>query len=85
MDLGGLNDKEAAQRKSTVAAIMDRLDRRKREKGEVGEYEDKPRLVLNQYEEMVATEVVAPEDIQMTFDGTVLFMIRPEAPAKPYD
>ena len=69
MDLGGLNDKETAQRKSTVAAIMDRLDRRKRERGEIGEYEEKPRLVLNHYEEMVATEVVAPEDIQVTFDG----------------
>ena len=70
MDLGGLNDKEAAQRKSTVAAIMDRLDRRKRERGEMEDYEEKPRLVLNTYEEMVATEVVAPEDIQVTFDGT---------------
>ena len=76
MDLGGLTDKEAAQRKSTVAAIMDRLDRRKRERGEIEEYEDKPKLVLNQYEEMVATEVVAPEDIRVTFDGIWLSMLQ---------
>ena len=26
-------------------------------------------LVLNQYEQMIAMEVVAPEDIPVTFDG----------------
>ena len=57
---------------------MQRLDRRDREK----EKEDplalddsRPRrthkedLVLNQYEQIIAGEVIAPEDIAVTFEG----------------
>ncbi|MCJ1253769.1 hypothetical protein MMC24_001582 [Lignoscripta atroalba] len=67
--------KEQAIRKSAAAAVLRRLDSRPDGEGEDTKNEDgrsrRPRkedLVLNQYEQMIAMEVVAPEDIPVTFD-----------------
>ncbi|MCJ1483143.1 hypothetical protein MMC06_003309 [Schaereria dolodes] len=67
--------KEQAQRKSAAAAILRRLDNGPYDEDEDTRAEDgrgrhtrKEELVLNQYEQMVAMDVVAPEDIPITFD-----------------
>ena len=73
--------KEQAQRKSAAAAVLRRLDK---EQDESEEEEDdapsgigkrqRPRkedLILTEYEQMIAMEVVAPEDIPVAFDGTI--------------
>ena len=66
--------KEQAHRKSAAAAVLRRLDGPEIE----GEHKDedasshrtrKEDLELNQYEQMIAMEVVAPEDIPVSFDG----------------
>lgn len=66
--------KEQAHRKSAAAAVLRRLDGPEIE----GEHESedasnhktrKEDLELNQYEQMIAMEVVAPEDIPVSFDG----------------
>lgn len=70
MDLD--NDKESIARKTAAAAVLRRLDPHEAvTNGENG----KPRrfrkedLVLNQYEQMVAMDVVAAEDIPVAFEG----------------
>lgn len=71
-------EKEQATRKSAAAAVLRRLDTQ--EHGEEDVNTDgrsrrsrKEDLVLNQYEQMVAMDVVAPEDIPVTFEGTSSF------------
>ena len=65
------NDKEAVARKNAAAAVLRRLEPREEEgkddgKGRRWRKED---LVLSQYEQMVALDVVAPEDIPVAFEG----------------
>ena len=71
------------KRKAAAAAVMQRIDRREQERSQ-GDAIDgveshvRPRkedLVLNQYEQMIAAEVVAPEDIAVGFEG------QPSAPS----
>ncbi|KAK0511228.1 hypothetical protein JMJ35_005801 [Cladonia borealis] len=67
------NDKEQATRRNAAAAILRRLDPQDQdEKGnDDGRRKRRSRkedLVLNQYEQMVAMDVVAPEDIPVAFD-----------------
>lgn len=65
--------KEQTSRKLAAAAILRRLD----PKDKVGEGSGngrRPRkedIVLSQYEQMIAMDVVAPEDIPVTFEGMV--------------
>ena len=71
------NDKEQATRRNAAAAILRRLDPQDQdEKGnDDGRRKRRSRkedLVLNQYEQMVAMDVVAPEDIPVAFDGILL-------------
>ena len=66
------NDKESIARKSAAAAVLRRLDPHESEaNGENGKQRRsrKEDLVLNQYEQMVAMDVVAPEDIPVAFEG----------------
>ena len=70
--LGESNAQEG--KKAAAAAVLRRLDRRKDDEeggqaGESGRRQRKEDLVLNQYEAMVAMDVVAPDDIPTTFDG----------------
>ncbi|KAL9116623.1 MAG: hypothetical protein Q9187_006851 [Circinaria calcarea] len=68
-----IEDKESAHRKSAAAAVLRRLDGPDDEqdaKAEDGRTR-RPRkedIDLNQYEQMIAMEVVAPEDIPITFN-----------------
>lgn len=71
-----VEDKDQAARKSAAAAVLRRLDTR--DEDEDTKTDDgrsrrsrKEDLVLNQYEQMVAMDVVAPEDIPVTFEGTL--------------
>ncbi|CAF9917334.1 hypothetical protein IMSHALPRED_003537 [Imshaugia aleurites] len=62
--------KEQTSRKLAAAAILRRLDTQE-EDGESNEKGRRPRkedLVLTQYEQMIAMDVVAPEDIPVTFE-----------------
>ena len=68
------NDKESIARKSAAAAVLRRLDPHEAEpNGEKGTQKRsrKEDLVLNQYEQMVAMDVIAAEDIPMAFDGKI--------------
>ena len=70
-------EKEQANRKSAAAAVLRRLDPLDEDKGDEGNQGTaagtrRPRkedLVLNQYEQIIAMDVVAPEDIPVQFDG----------------
>ena len=54
---------------------MQRLDKRERDKNSSSTEDGTPHrsrkedLVLNQYEQAIAAEVIAPEDIPVRFDG----------------
>ena len=77
------NTSDAKKRKATAAAVMQRIDQR--EQRQLAEDEDdgealhdpnrasmgprKEDLILNQYEQTIASEVVAPEDIAVGFEG----------------
>ena len=66
--------KEQAHRKSAAAAVLRRLDGPEpdgeHKMGDAGSHRTrKEDLELNQYEQMIAMEVVAPEDIPVSFDG----------------
>lgn len=77
--LSRLEDKDQVTRKSAAAAVLRRLDaKHAKDDDEDDETDDgrdrrsrKENLDLNQYEQMVAMDVVAPEDIPVTFEGTV--------------
>lgn len=66
---------EDTRRKASAAAVLQRLDNRDREREESPDDGGSPRrqrkedLVLNQYEQVIAAKVIAPEDIPVTFDG----------------
>ena len=73
---------DTKKRKAAAAAIMQRIDKREKQRELEGEEHvayngdeqplRRPRkedLVLNQYEQTIASEVVAPEDIAVEFDG----------------
>lgn len=71
---------EQARRKAK--AHLERLNRRRIEDGEVNNENSEARegskmedLILNEYENLVALEMVAPEDIHVGFDGMLLFKI----------
>lgn len=69
-------DKEQATRKSAAAAVLRRLDSKNQNEDTTSDdgRSRRPRkegLVLNQYEQMIALDVVAPEDIAVTFEGEV--------------
>ena len=71
------NDKEQATRRNAAAAILRRLDPQDQDEkgnddGRRKRRSRKENLVLNQYEQMVAMDVVAPEDIPVAFDGDSL-------------
>ncbi|MCJ1468892.1 hypothetical protein MMC07_007522 [Pseudocyphellaria aurata] len=66
-------DKEQATRKSAAAAVLRRLDSKNQDQDAKSENgttrrSRKEDMVLNQYEQMVALDVVAPEDIAVKFD-----------------
>lgn len=70
------NDKESLARKAAAAAVLRRLDPHEAEtNGEDGRQRRsrKEDLVLNQYEQMVAMDVIAPEDIPVAFEGSPWF------------
>lgn len=66
--------KESSNRKSAAAAVLRRLDRAEQD-GEFNAGDGRDRrtrkedLALNQYEQLVAMDVVAPEDIPVSFEG----------------
>lgn len=77
-----LENDDAKKRKAAAAAVMQRIDRREQEDRELGNDNGsygfdngvvrrprKEELVLNQYEQTIASEVIAPEDIAVKFDG----------------
>ena len=76
-----LENEETKKRKATAAAVMQRIDKREErqreqaENGDAYEFEAnvprhprKEELVLNQYEQIIASEVIAPEDIAVKFN-----------------
>lgn len=68
------NDKDSVARKAAAAAVLRRLDPQEaKPNGENGNQSrsKKEDLVLNHYEQMVAMDVVASEDIPVTFDGSI--------------
>ncbi|MCJ1479446.1 hypothetical protein MMC13_008132 [Lambiella insularis] len=72
--LSRMEPEEDKKRKAGATAVLQRLDERERMKELVGgEHgpQRRPRkedLVLNQYEQIIASEVIAPEDIPVTFE-----------------
>lgn len=70
-----MEPEEDKKRKAGAAAVLQKLDDRERLKrlanGEVepARRSRKEDLVLNQYEQVIASEVIAPEDIALSFDG----------------
>ena len=70
-------EQESTNKRSAAAAVLRKLDRKTSnddEKNDDGRSRRsrKEDLVLNQYEQTVAMDVVAPEDIPVTFEGTML-------------
>ena len=63
--------KEQASRKLAAAAVLRRLDPQEQDvdTDEKGRRPRKEDLVLTQYEQMIAMDVVAPDDIPVTFEG----------------
>ena len=73
-------EKEKQERARTQAkAHLERLNRRQRRHEDLdGDSSDlpAPELVLNEYENLIALEMVAPDDIPVGFDGETI-LIRP--------
>ena len=68
LDFEGKEDKN---RKLAAAAILRQLDPQEKD-GEGNEKSRRPRkedLILNQYEQLIAMDVVAPNDIAVSFEG----------------
>ena len=70
-------EKEQANRKTAAAAVLRRLDPRDEAdsppvNGSRRRRTRKEDLVLTQYEQMIAMDVVAPEDIPVAFEGELL-------------
>lgn len=72
LDIG--EDEERSSRKAAATAILRRLDNgddtKRDNSSDNNRRQRKEDLVLNQYEQRVALDVVAPEDIPVSFDGT---------------
>ena len=78
------NGTDASKRKAAATAVMQRIDQRERRGlAENGDSEEatyeytllgprKEDLILNQYEQTIAVEVVAPEDITIGFEGRAM-------------
>ena len=72
-----MEPEEDKKRKASAAAVLQRLDERERIKeladgdGGIPRRSRKEDLALNQYEQIIATEVIAPEDISVTFEGMI--------------
>ena len=70
-----MEPEEDRKRKAGAAAVLQKLDERERIKkladgeGAVPRRSRKEDLTLNQYEQIIASEVIAPEDISVTFEG----------------
>jgi len=70
-----MEPEEDKKRKAGAAAVLQKLDDRERLKrlangeAEPARRSRKEDLVLNQYEQVIASEVIAPEDISVSFDG----------------
>lgn len=66
-------EKEQASRKNAAAAVLRKLDRNHDEDapdaGGKSRRVRKEDIQLTQYEQMIAMDVVAPEDIPVAFDG----------------
>ena len=67
-------ERERAGKRAAAAAVLRRLDTRENDEddeksGGSRRRQRKEDLVLNQYEQMVALDVVAPEDIPTRFEG----------------
>lgn len=78
-----MEPEEDKKRKEGAAAVLQKLDDRERLKrlanGEASpaRRSRKEDLVLNQYEQVIASEVIAPEDIAVSFDGSCHCSRRP--------
>lgn len=72
------HDKDSIARKAAAAAVLRRLDPHEADTKDGGRKKRsrKEDLSLNQYEQMVAMDVVAPDDIPVAFEGKMksLFM-----------
>jgi hypothetical protein len=72
--------KESSNRKSAAAAVLRRLDRADQD-GETNAGDGRNRrtrkedLALNQYEQLVAMDVVASEDIPVSFEGKSIYFL----------
>ena len=67
-------EQESTNKRSAAAAVLRKLDRKIEDDDEKPDdgrsrRSRKEDLVLNQYEQTVAMDVVAPEDIPVTFEG----------------
>lgn len=67
-------DQEQVNRQAAAAAVLRKLDREPSEEDPHSDSRElrhsrKEDLALNQYEQMIAMDVVAPEDIPVTFEG----------------
>ena len=67
------DEKEQTEKKNAAAAILRRLEAADDDEDTNGTGSRRrlgaESLDLNRYEQMIATEVVAPEDIPVTFEG----------------
>lgn len=70
-----VDDKEQANRKSAAAAVLRKLDivghDEEAETNTKDRRSRKEDLVLNKYEQLVAMDVVAPDDIPVAFEGDI--------------
>jgi hypothetical protein len=67
--LNRLEPQDEKNRKLAAKQAMQRLDRRDQARGQGDHRIRKEDLVLNQYEQIIASEVIAPEDIPVNFNG----------------
>jgi ATPase family AAA domain-containing protein 1 len=70
------------KKKAAAAAILRRLDPVDNNEGSKTDdgRNQRPRkqdIVLNQYEQLVAMDIVAPDDIPVTFEGCAHDILRP--------
>ena len=76
-------DKEQVAQRSAAAAVLRRLDKPEEEEEETNTAQNgrprRPRkedMVLNHYEQMIAMDVVAPEDIPVSFEGMACLFLQ---------
>lgn len=71
-----LEPEDTKKRKAAAAAVMQKIGKREKDAARNKDGDntrDAPteELVLNSYEQIIASEVVAPEDIAVKFDGEI--------------